>query len=179
MESPEKKTLSILTEEPKRARFSSSGMSFKGLFAAVSYMASAVLLVIFNKAALSSFSFPSANVITLLQNKKRWKTFVVEPPEIVAGATTHRVNVEPHKLCFRPFTVDTDHAAIGARTKPLEPTEVSHLRARELHAPPPEIVAAAFAAVLRRRSTGRPSPDHRQTVAGPPLRRCRNATEPL
>ncbi|CAN7076754.1 unnamed protein product [Brassica oleracea var. botrytis] len=67
MESPEKKTLSILTEEPKRARFSSSGMSFKGLFAAVSYMASAVLLVIFNKAALSSFSFPSANVITLLQ----------------------------------------------------------------------------------------------------------------
>ncbi|WZZ03123.1 UDP-N-acetylglucosamine transporter UGNT1-like [Brassica napus] len=67
MGSPEKKTLSILTEEPKRARFSSSGMSFKGVFAAVSYMASAVLLVIFNKAALSSFSFPSANVITLLQ----------------------------------------------------------------------------------------------------------------
>ncbi|KAF3590291.1 hypothetical protein DY000_02021754 [Brassica cretica] len=79
----------------------------------------------------------------------------------------------------RDKAVDTDHAAIGARTKPLEPTEVSHLRARELHAPPPEIVAAAFAAVLRRRSTGRPSPDHRQTVAGPPLRRCRNATEPL
>lgn len=41
MESPEIKMLTILTEEPKRARFSSSDMSFKGIFAAVSYMASA------------------------------------------------------------------------------------------------------------------------------------------
>ncbi|KAG7583828.1 Sugar phosphate transporter domain [Arabidopsis suecica] len=42
-------------------------MSSTGVFAAISYMASAVLLVMFNKAALSSYRFPSANVITLLQ----------------------------------------------------------------------------------------------------------------
>lgn len=34
---------------------------------ALSYMACAVLLVMFNKAALSSYKFPSANVITVLQ----------------------------------------------------------------------------------------------------------------
>lgn len=44
-----------------------SGMSRRGIYAAISYMACAVLLVLFNKAALSSYSFPSANVITLLQ----------------------------------------------------------------------------------------------------------------
>ncbi|KAL6523907.1 UDP-N-acetylglucosamine transporter ugnt1 [Orobanche minor] len=38
-----------------------------GVYAAIFYMTSAVLLVIFNKAALSSFSFPCANVITLCQ----------------------------------------------------------------------------------------------------------------
>ncbi|XP_028781408.1 UDP-N-acetylglucosamine transporter UGNT1-like [Neltuma alba] len=44
-----------------------SRMTTRGLYAALSYMASAVLLVMFNKAALSSYSFPSATVITLLQ----------------------------------------------------------------------------------------------------------------
>lgn len=39
----------------------------RGAYAAISYMSCAVLLVIFNKAALSSYNFPSANVITLLQ----------------------------------------------------------------------------------------------------------------
>ncbi|XP_057434460.1 UDP-N-acetylglucosamine transporter UGNT1-like isoform X2 [Lotus japonicus] len=38
-----------------------------GVYAAISYMSCAVLLVMFNKAALSSYHFPSANVITLLQ----------------------------------------------------------------------------------------------------------------
>ncbi|KAM2407144.1 hypothetical protein ACFX1X_026363 [Malus domestica] len=45
----------------------SPAMTRKGAFAAVSYMASAVLLIMFNKAALSSYNFPSANVITLFQ----------------------------------------------------------------------------------------------------------------
>ncbi|GAV85987.1 TPT domain-containing protein [Cephalotus follicularis] len=44
-----------------------SSMTKKGAYAAISYMASAVLLVMFNKAALSSYSFPSSNVITLFQ----------------------------------------------------------------------------------------------------------------
>ncbi|KAI3468015.1 hypothetical protein Pfo_024678 [Paulownia fortunei] len=44
-----------------------SAMTKSGAYAAISYMTCAVLLVIFNKAALSSYSFPCANVITLCQ----------------------------------------------------------------------------------------------------------------
>ncbi|KAI7733551.1 hypothetical protein M8C21_005768 [Ambrosia artemisiifolia] len=44
-----------------------STMTSRGAYAAVSYMSCAVMLVLFNKAALSSYSFPSANVITLFQ----------------------------------------------------------------------------------------------------------------
>ncbi|KAK7377220.1 hypothetical protein VNO80_02642 [Phaseolus coccineus] len=47
--------------------FRGSAMTKRGAFAAASYMSCAVLLVMFNKAALSSYNFPSANVITLLQ----------------------------------------------------------------------------------------------------------------
>ncbi|XP_027329400.1 nucleotide-sugar uncharacterized transporter 3-like isoform X2 [Abrus precatorius] len=47
--------------------FKGSAMTKRGAFAAISYMSCAVLLVMFNKAALSSYNFPSANVITLLQ----------------------------------------------------------------------------------------------------------------
>ncbi|KAL8129589.1 hypothetical protein V2J09_018744 [Rumex salicifolius] len=42
-------------------------MTRKGLYAAASYMICAVLLIIFNKAALSSYRFPHVNVITLFQ----------------------------------------------------------------------------------------------------------------
>ncbi|KAF9615194.1 hypothetical protein IFM89_022456 [Coptis chinensis] len=44
-----------------------SVMTKRGVYAAISYMGCAVLLVMFNKAALSSYSFPCANVITLFQ----------------------------------------------------------------------------------------------------------------
>lgn len=44
-----------------------AAISKAGASAAFSYMACAVLLVLFNKAALSSYSFPCANVITLCQ----------------------------------------------------------------------------------------------------------------
>ncbi|XP_015885841.1 UDP-N-acetylglucosamine transporter UGNT1 [Ziziphus jujuba] len=47
--------------------FKGSSMTKRGAYAAVSYMACAVLLVMFNKAALSSYNFPCANVITLFQ----------------------------------------------------------------------------------------------------------------
>ncbi|KAK8952827.1 putative sugar phosphate/phosphate translocator [Platanthera guangdongensis] len=68
-----------------------SAMTKRGAYAALSYMFCAVLLVMFNKAALSSYNFPSANVITLLQMicstsllfiLKRWKiiTFLVGDP---------------------------------------------------------------------------------------------------
>ncbi|KAG6772814.1 hypothetical protein POTOM_024237 [Populus tomentosa] len=47
--------------------FRGSSMTKRGAYAAISYMSCAVLLVLFNKAALSSYNFPSANVITLFQ----------------------------------------------------------------------------------------------------------------
>ncbi|KAG2691468.1 hypothetical protein I3843_08G011000 [Carya illinoinensis] len=47
--------------------FQGSAMTKRGAYAAISYMSCAVLLILFNKAALSSYSFPSANVITLFQ----------------------------------------------------------------------------------------------------------------
>ncbi|KAI8570701.1 hypothetical protein RHMOL_Rhmol01G0056900 [Rhododendron molle] len=45
----------------------SSAMTKRSAYSAISYMACAVLLVLFNKAAISSYDFPCANVITLLQ----------------------------------------------------------------------------------------------------------------
>ncbi|KAK8602141.1 hypothetical protein V6N12_051959 [Hibiscus sabdariffa] len=67
----------------------------RGAYAALGYMFSAVLLVLFNKAALSSYSFPYANVITLFQMicssvllyaMKRWKiiSFTEGEPERTA-----------------------------------------------------------------------------------------------
>ncbi|OMO61662.1 hypothetical protein CCACVL1_23339 [Corchorus capsularis] len=47
--------------------FKGSAMTKRGAYAAISYMSCAVLLILFNKAALSSYSFPCANVITLFQ----------------------------------------------------------------------------------------------------------------
>ncbi|KAK2660314.1 hypothetical protein Ddye_006847 [Dipteronia dyeriana] len=47
--------------------FKGSAMTKRGANAAISYMTCAVLLILFNKAALSSYHFPSANVITLFQ----------------------------------------------------------------------------------------------------------------
>ncbi|CAN1786793.1 UDP-N-acetylglucosamine transporter UGNT1 [Linum perenne] len=54
-------------KESKQHNNDSAAMSRKGVYAASSYMATAVLLVMFNKAALSSYGFPYANVITLFQ----------------------------------------------------------------------------------------------------------------
>ncbi|KAH7574114.1 hypothetical protein JRO89_XS03G0253900 [Xanthoceras sorbifolium] len=68
--------------------FKGSAMTKRGANAAISYMTCAVLLILFNKAALSSYNFPSGNVITLFQMisscsflyvLRRWKviTFMV------------------------------------------------------------------------------------------------------
>nr|VDD29711.1 unnamed protein product [Brassica oleracea] len=43
----------------------------------------------------------------------------------------------------RDESIATKNASIGVRTKPHAPPEVSPLRAREVHAPPPEIASAA------------------------------------
>ncbi|EEF35185.1 conserved hypothetical protein [Ricinus communis] len=64
MDIDKSKTLLPVTEEKQK---NDSVMTKRGAYAAISYMASAVLLVMFNKAALSSYSFQYANVITLFQ----------------------------------------------------------------------------------------------------------------
>ncbi|XP_059433371.1 UDP-N-acetylglucosamine transporter UGNT1-like [Corylus avellana] len=73
-----------------------SALTRKGAYAAISYMASAVLLVMFNKAVLSSYNFPCANVITLFQTlcsssflyaMKRWKiiSFTTDEPQSITN----------------------------------------------------------------------------------------------
>ncbi|GER35337.1 nucleotide/sugar transporter family protein [Striga asiatica] len=57
----------VLSRDPSPEFFKSSAMTKAGALAAIFYMACAVLLMMFNKAALSSYSFPCANVITLCQ----------------------------------------------------------------------------------------------------------------
>ncbi|TKY74739.1 UDP-N-acetylglucosamine/UDP-glucose/GDP-mannose transporter [Spatholobus suberectus] len=56
-------------DEDRERLLKTDDKTFRGrrIYAAISYMSCAVLLVLFNKAALSSFNFPSASVITLLQ----------------------------------------------------------------------------------------------------------------
>ncbi|XP_060172047.1 UDP-N-acetylglucosamine transporter UGNT1-like isoform X1 [Lycium barbarum] len=87
---------------PISAKKSPTAMTKKGVYVAISYMACAVLLVIFNKAALSSYEFPCANVITLFQMLssslilyalRRWKVifFTVQDSNIVVKHTTNLV----------------------------------------------------------------------------------------
>lgn len=59
--------LPITAADVSNPLWKGTAMSRRGAFAALSYMACAVLLVMFNKAVLSSYNFPSANVITLFQ----------------------------------------------------------------------------------------------------------------
>uniref|UniRef100_A0A0D3EA80 Glucose-methanol-choline oxidoreductase N-terminal domain-containing protein n=1 Tax=Brassica oleracea var. oleracea TaxID=109376 RepID=A0A0D3EA80_BRAOL len=60
----------------------------------------------------------------------------------------------------------TDHAAIGVRMKLHAPFKLSPPLARDGHAPQPEIVSAAFAAVLCRRqaAAAETPPDHRDLL---------------
>ncbi|XP_062148941.1 UDP-N-acetylglucosamine transporter UGNT1-like [Alnus glutinosa] len=73
-----------------------SALTKNGAYAAISYMASAVLLVMFNKAVLSSYNFPCANVITLFQMlcsssflyaMKCWKiiSFTTDEPQSITN----------------------------------------------------------------------------------------------
>lgn len=87
---------------PVSSKKSPTAMTKKGVYVAISYMACAVLLVIFNKAALSSYEFPCANVITLFQMLssslilyalRRWKviSFTVKDSHTVVTRTTNLV----------------------------------------------------------------------------------------
>lgn len=85
--------------------FKGSAMSKRGAYAAISYMSCAVLLVIFNKAALSSYHFPCASVITLFQiicscsflyALRRWK--------IISFTLGESSNVNDSSPAFVPIT---------------------------------------------------------------------------
>ncbi|KAE9616329.1 putative sugar phosphate transporter domain-containing protein [Lupinus albus] len=78
------------------------------VYAAISYMSCAVLLVMFNKAALSSYNFPSANFITLLQMVcscfflyvlRRWRiiSFTASESLIISDNSTKFVSLKTLK----------------------------------------------------------------------------------
>lgn len=85
--------------------FKGSAMTRRRAYAALSYMACAVLLVMFNKAALSTYAFPCANVITLFQMicsttvlylLKRWNiiTFTIGEPWTVYDKSGKLLSLE-------------------------------------------------------------------------------------
>ncbi|XP_057484906.1 UDP-N-acetylglucosamine transporter UGNT1-like [Actinidia eriantha] len=82
----------------ERSNQSSTAMTKRGASAAISYMACAVLLIMFNKAAMSSYDFPCANVITLFQmtssclllyTMRYWKIISFEDGEPEAKSITN------------------------------------------------------------------------------------------
>lgn len=84
----------LLPRDGEDKLFRGSAMTKRGAYAAISYMSCAVLLVMFNKAALSSYNFPCANVITLVQMicsccflyiLRRWKIISFTVSESLAG----------------------------------------------------------------------------------------------
>ncbi|KAJ4709043.1 UDP-sugar transporter like [Melia azedarach] len=77
-----------------------SAMTRRGVYAAVSYMATAVLLVMFNKAALSSYSFPCANVITLFQMLCSCSILYAMKCLKIISFTAG----EPHNISYNPAT---------------------------------------------------------------------------
>ncbi|KDP30255.1 hypothetical protein JCGZ_17037 [Jatropha curcas] len=111
MDSLKNRTLPVTNDSSGKEEklHNDSAMTRKGAYAAISYMASAVLLVMFNKAALSSYSFPYANVITLLQTlcsctflyvMKKWKIISFTAGES-HGKTNNPVQFVPIKTLFR------------------------------------------------------------------------------
>uniref|UniRef100_A0A0D3D2V7 F-box domain-containing protein n=1 Tax=Brassica oleracea var. oleracea TaxID=109376 RepID=A0A0D3D2V7_BRAOL len=97
-----------------------------------------------------------------VHKEEKWENIgEVELPPEIAVATTARGHASLSPVfADQDEAVATDHAAIGVRTKPLEPPEVSPLCARALHAPSPEIASPA----------GPPPRHHRNAVAAAVLR---------
>ncbi|KAF2532901.1 hypothetical protein F2Q70_00029450 [Brassica cretica] len=86
------------------------------------------------------------------------------------------VELPPQCSSRRDEAVATDHTAIGAWTKQLEPPEVLPPHACEIHAPQPKIIVAAAAENhrrRRRRTTSSPPPYRRRVPLSPPVtHRC-------
>ncbi|XP_077223128.1 UDP-N-acetylglucosamine transporter UGNT1-like [Tasmannia lanceolata] len=103
--------------DPSRADeslFKGSAMTKRGAYAAISYMACAVLLVMFNKAALSSYSFPCANVITLCQMicsttilyaMKRWKIISFTVGETESNSDNFSASLVPFETLVHTLPI--------------------------------------------------------------------------
>ncbi|GLT76713.1 hypothetical protein SLA2020_483570 [Shorea laevis] len=98
----------LMNSQELRRKPPASAMTKKGAFASAGYMASAVLLVMLNKATLSFYNFPCANVITLFQMlfscaflyaMKRWEiiSFTVGEPQSI---TSNMITLVPVKTLF-------------------------------------------------------------------------------
>jgi solute carrier family 35 protein len=87
------------------ALFKGSAMTRRGAVAALSYMACSVLLVMFNKAALSSYNFPCANVITLLQMVCSTCLLYVLRRLKIISFTNSDPSVPSDSLFFVPFRI--------------------------------------------------------------------------
>ncbi|KAF3512046.1 hypothetical protein F2Q69_00002136 [Brassica cretica] len=74
------------------------------------------------------------------RRRRRKKAHMSSSPEQPCAVTTFSL---PPPINTLDESVATKNASIGVRTKPHAPPEVSPLRAREVHAPPPENVATA------------------------------------
>ncbi|KAF3564431.1 hypothetical protein DY000_02015553 [Brassica cretica] len=110
--------------------------------------------------------------------------------KLVAGAIVCRDHVQlattdnrprpPSCSSRRDEAIDTNNAAIGVRTKPLEPPEVSPLRTRETHSPSQSAVGAAYSGHVPSSQTtirwGRRARPPSSAAAGNRLRRCRRPT---
>uniref|UniRef100_A0A453P340 Sugar phosphate transporter domain-containing protein n=1 Tax=Aegilops tauschii subsp. strangulata TaxID=200361 RepID=A0A453P340_AEGTS len=87
------------------ALFKGSAMTRRGAVAALSYMSCSVLLVMFNKAALSSYKFPCANVITLLQMVCSTCLLYVLRRLKIISFTNSEPSVPSDSLFFVPFRI--------------------------------------------------------------------------
>ncbi|GAB4854590.1 UDP-N-acetylglucosamine transporter ugnt1 [Ancistrocladus abbreviatus] len=102
-----KNSMLPVTDPPRgdEKLFKGSAMTKRGAFAAISYMSCAVLLVMFNKAALSSYNFPCANVITLVQMIFSCSfLYVMRRSKIISFMVTEATNAIDNPVTLVPMT---------------------------------------------------------------------------
>ncbi|KAL3500900.1 hypothetical protein ACH5RR_039993 [Cinchona calisaya] len=142
--------------------FKGSAMTKRGAYAAISYMICAVLLVLFNKAALSSYNFPSANVITLCQVicsvcflyvLRRWKLILFQMGESPNASDDFKalvplrtlINTSPVALTYLLYMLVTMESVRGVnvpmyttlrRTTVVFTMIVEYILARQKYTPP-------------------------------------------
>lgn len=141
--------------------FKGSPMTKRGAYAAICYMTCAVLLVLFNKAALSSYNFPCANVITLCQMicsccflyaLRRWKLISFHAGEAPMADTSKSmvplrtlINTSPLAVTYLLYMLATMESVRGVnvpmyttlrRTTVVFTMIVEYILVRQKYTPP-------------------------------------------